>query len=117
MATSSTHAFPCTPGIKPARVIVISSFCSCDAGLTHDLAPAADLRCDEAIELRRRAFADRDELQIGELLGDLRLGDGRIHGSVELRHHILRRSARNRDRLPGGPVEARQTDLGEWRNL
>src|SRR5262245_37711595 len=88
-----------------------------DARLLHDLAPAARLRLDEAIELLGRALADRDELKVDELLAHFRLSDGGVHGGVELRHHLLGRAARHRDRLPGGPVEARQADLGERRDF
>src|SRR5206468_6814734 len=87
------------------------------ARLLHDLAPAARLRLDEAVELLGRALADRDELKVDELLAHLGLRDRGVHGGVELRHYLLRRSARHHDRLPGGPIEARQADLGEWSNF
>src|SRR5262249_24398708 len=86
-------------------------------GLLHDLGPARSLSLDEAIELLGRTLADRDELKVDELLRDVGLGNGRIHGCIELADDVLRGAARDRDRLRGRPVEAGNPDLRERRNL
>src|SRR5215510_10990730 len=84
-----------TPSLRPRH-----------SGLLQDLGPAHGLRLDEALKLPGRAFTARNELKDDKLLFDLRLGDGRIHRTVELRDDLRRRPARRCDRLPGRPVEA-----------
>ena len=88
-----------------------------DAGLLQDLGPAHGLRRDEAVELLRRALAERNELKIDQLLLHVRLGDRGMDRAVELGADILQDAARHRHRLPGRPVEAWNAGLGERRQL
>src|SRR5262249_24263880 len=87
------------------------------SGLLEDFGPAHGFRLDEAVKLLGRAFADRNELKADKLLFDLGLGDGRVHRAVELGDDLRRRAARRCDRLPGRPVEARNADVGERRDV